>query len=188
MTFTVHASEVSNLPWKNGGGFTQELLTWPQGDTWQLRISLASIDSSGPFSIFMGVQRTFTVIEGKLTLIIGSDVHTLCHTDFPLTFDGSTSCQAQLISLKAQALNVMTQSSCITKVSRLNAGEYLSCQDSQHLALFALDDSKVDIGNHHDSLCLMANSLMWIENASIKQLNIQSGKIIACKVLSLQLI
>jgi environmental stress-induced protein Ves len=42
------------MPWKNGGGVTRELLAWPGGGDWQVRISVAEIEADGPFSSFPG--------------------------------------------------------------------------------------------------------------------------------------
>ena len=51
-------------PWKNGGGTTRELLAWPEAQDWTLRISVADITASGPFSEFAGVERWFAVLRG----------------------------------------------------------------------------------------------------------------------------
>jgi|GEM_PF-2127705 len=182
MSLTVNVLNVSHSPWKNGGGFTQELLTWPKGEPWQFRLSLASIEASGPFSSFKGVQRVFTIVEGQLALTFDEVAYTLNHKDEPLSFDGATPCHAHLISPKVKALNVMTRSPCATKVVRLQTGQHLPCKDSQYLALFAFDNSTIDIGQPHVCLNLISNSLTWLKNTSIHELKIQSGKIIVCKV------
>lgn len=55
------------VPWKNGGGRTAEILASPAGaglDDFAWRISTAEVATSGPFSLFPGVQRCLTVIEG----------------------------------------------------------------------------------------------------------------------------
>ena len=39
-------------PWRNGGGVTRELLAWPAGGGWQVRVSVAEIEADGPFSPF----------------------------------------------------------------------------------------------------------------------------------------
>ncbi len=37
-------------PWRNGGGFTRQLLAWPDDENWLLRISMANVSQDGPFS------------------------------------------------------------------------------------------------------------------------------------------
>ena len=55
------------MPWKNGGGSTTELLVEPAGATLQTgfrwRLSMAALETSGPFSRFEGHDRTM-VPEG----------------------------------------------------------------------------------------------------------------------------
>ena len=61
----VRLQDQAAIPWRNGGGTTRDLLTWPApGDGWQLRVSVALIDRSGLFSVFGGVSRWFTVLDG----------------------------------------------------------------------------------------------------------------------------
>lgn len=50
--------------WRNGGGVTRELLTWPNVDDWILRLSVADIEKDGPFSTFPGIQRWIVALTG----------------------------------------------------------------------------------------------------------------------------
>jgi environmental stress-induced protein Ves len=43
----VEAGRVSAQPWRNGGGLTRELCTWPPGAAWQVRVSVADITRMG---------------------------------------------------------------------------------------------------------------------------------------------
>ena len=54
------------VPWKNGGGMTQDLLKVPCAAdvAAQWRISIARIDRSGPFSAYPGIERVFMPIDG----------------------------------------------------------------------------------------------------------------------------
>ncbi len=64
--FISHAALLPT-PWKNGGGSTTEIAIWPAGagfDTFDWRISLATIAQSGPFSTFRGIDRTLALVEG----------------------------------------------------------------------------------------------------------------------------
>jgi uncharacterized protein len=60
----VRVAEVAAMPWRNGGGVTRELLAWPQPQDWLLRVSVADIHASGPFSAYPGVDRWFAVLDG----------------------------------------------------------------------------------------------------------------------------
>ena len=51
MIHLVDSTLVAPQPWRNGGGSTRELFTWPGGTApWQLRISVADIDQNGIIS------------------------------------------------------------------------------------------------------------------------------------------
>ena len=60
----VRVADIAPAPWRNGGGVTRELLAWPDRHDWLLRVSVADIHASGPFSAYPGVDRWFAVLEG----------------------------------------------------------------------------------------------------------------------------
>ena len=79
-------------PWRNGGGVTRELLAWPDGGDWRVRISVAEIEADGPFSAFPGVERWFAVLEGGgVALTIAGTEHRCRAGDAPLSFAGEAS-------------------------------------------------------------------------------------------------
>ncbi len=107
------AKDCPAMPWRNGGGQTRELLTWPAGsapDQWQLRISRADIDYDGPFSAFPGVQRWFAVLKGAgVALRFGSTEQCLRAGDAPLSFDGAAAPGCRLLEGRTQDLNLMVR-------------------------------------------------------------------------------
>jgi uncharacterized protein len=62
----LHPSDYRRMRWKNGGGWTTELAKFPEGDSdaFDWRISIAEIESSGPFSTFAGYDRVIGLLEG----------------------------------------------------------------------------------------------------------------------------
>ena len=99
-------------PWRNGGGVTRELLAWPAsaGDDWALRVSVAQIESDGPFSAFPGIDRWFAVVEGAgVTLQFEPDTHRLTPDSRPLFFDGGTAPGCALIDGATLDLNLMVR-------------------------------------------------------------------------------
>jgi environmental stress-induced protein Ves len=107
----VHLEDVAPQLWRNGGGQTRELLTWPGGGDWRLRISLADIRSDGPFSAFPGVTRWFTVVHGRgVVLRFGSHKETLGAGAAPLRFDGAAAPDCALIDGPTRDLNLMLRS------------------------------------------------------------------------------
>lgn len=104
----VRLEDIAPQPWKNGGGRTRELLTWPPEGDWQLRISLADIEADGPFSTFPGVTRWFTVIAGRgVELRFGERTETLVLGSGPLRFDGADAPGCTLIDGPTRDLNLM---------------------------------------------------------------------------------
>lgn len=107
----IAADRVPPTPWRNGGGRTRTLWTWPADsaeDAWQLRVSLADIGADGPFSAFPGVQRWFAVLQGagvRLQLPAGPQVLGL-HSP-PLPFDGALAPGCQLVDGPTRDLNLM---------------------------------------------------------------------------------
>lgn len=97
-------------PWRNGGGSTRELFTWPGGSArWQLRISVADISRDGPFSAFDGVDRWFAVVQGdgvRLGLP-GDALHMLTCQSPPLQFDGGAAPDCWLTGGATRDLNLM---------------------------------------------------------------------------------
>jgi environmental stress-induced protein Ves len=61
----IRHSSLAAVPWKNGGGVTREALRVPPaGDPFQWRLSVARIDTAGPFSDFAGYRRFMVLLQG----------------------------------------------------------------------------------------------------------------------------
>ena len=106
MNNTLHRFQRADLvatPWKNGGGVTREILSWPPGSTvanFDWRVSIAHIASSGPFSAFPGVDRVITLLEGAgvdLRSSGGAINHSLDHPLVPFAFAGEAPIDARLL-------------------------------------------------------------------------------------------
>lgn len=105
----VRATDTPAQPWRNGGGHTRELLTRPAGaHEWRLRISLAEVDRAGPFSVFPGIQRWFSVIEGAgVRLSLPGREYELRPGHAPLRFGGDDPVSCSLIDGTTTDLNLM---------------------------------------------------------------------------------
>jgi uncharacterized protein len=107
----VELAGVTPQPWKNGGGITRDLLAWPQAADWQLRISVADVAQSGPFSAYPGITRWFAVVQGEgVVLRFGERVHTLAPGSQPLRFDGGDAPGCDLIRGPTLDLNLLAAS------------------------------------------------------------------------------
>ena len=101
-------------PWKNGGGETMELAVFPEGagfDDFDWRVSMARVASDGPFSVFLGIDRTLTLLDGAgLALRIDhADETVLRPQSKPVSFSGDASTAARLLDGPILDLNVMTR-------------------------------------------------------------------------------
>lgn len=104
----IDAERIAPQPWRNRGGRTRELLAWPAGADWKLRVSLADIESDGPFSSFPGVQRWFAVVQGAgVVLRLASGRQAVRAGDAPLSFDGAQAPDCALIDGPTRDLNLM---------------------------------------------------------------------------------
>jgi environmental stress-induced protein Ves len=100
-------------PWKNGGGVTREIAMMPHGaglDAFDWRASVATIDASGPFSAFPGVERTIVLLDGAgVDLVAPAFRHRLDTPLVPFRFDGATPLEARLLGGSSTDFNVMTR-------------------------------------------------------------------------------
>lgn len=110
------------LPWKNGGGVTREVAAHSPGsslDRFDWRISIAEVRSSGPFSIFPGIERLMVVLSGRLAFTpAGGATQVLTADSPPLRFSGELAVDAAPVDGAVTDLNVMTRTgSCRAELS-----------------------------------------------------------------------
>ncbi|MGA2081677.1 MAG: HutD family protein [Holophaga sp.] len=102
------------MPWKNGGGSTTELIIEPPGATlgggFLWRISMASVAASGPFSSFPGIDRTLLLLEGAgLELDHGQFGRAVLRGPFqPAAFSGDWPTCGRLLDGPCRDFNVMS--------------------------------------------------------------------------------
>ncbi len=110
----LRAAEHRRMPWKNGGGLTTEIAVFPPGaglDDFAWRISMARVESDGPFSLFPGIDRTLMLLDGKglhLAVEGQGSVH-LARPHAVLAFPADVPASARLEAGPITDLNVMTR-------------------------------------------------------------------------------
>lgn len=63
---TIPATDYRRERWRNGLGWTREILRMPDdGDAWLLRLSIAEIEQDAAFSCFPGVDRELALLRGN---------------------------------------------------------------------------------------------------------------------------
>lgn len=103
-------SDYTKQPWKNGGGETQEILVFPQAIGFHYRLSLATIEKSGPFSNFEGYMRILVPLEGGLSLKHGPGNAFRLDNLRPYKFDGAMPTEGILQTPQAWDFNVIYDS------------------------------------------------------------------------------
>ena len=104
------AAEHARMRWANGGGWTTEIIAEPSREQWVWRLSVAEVDTAGPFSIFPGVDRSISLLRGKgFALTVGDRDEQIIDTPFqPFDFAGDEATACRLIDGPVQDLNLMT--------------------------------------------------------------------------------
>jgi hypothetical protein len=103
------------MPWKNGGGRTQEIACGPPGATladFGWRVSIARIAADGPFSVFSNVDRVIMLLEGDGVRLRSSDGaidHRLDAPHRPFAFAGDAAVDCALLGGASSDFNVMTR-------------------------------------------------------------------------------
>jgi environmental stress-induced protein Ves len=95
------------MPWKNGGGTTTELFRLPDvyGEDFLLRISIAQVSSSGPFSSFPDIDRHLLILNGNGCILNGDK--TLSASSPVFSFPGELKINCELIDGAFSDFNVM---------------------------------------------------------------------------------
>ena len=106
----LRAADYPRMPWKNGGGSTEEI-TRDAGvglDAFGWRLSIADIEASGGFSVFAGYQRIITVLQGAgMTLDVdGALTEPLLPGD-PFAFSGDSQVSCNLLDGPIRDFNLI---------------------------------------------------------------------------------
>lgn len=64
-TRVIPSSAYRRERWRNGNGWTREILRLPAADDWLLRLSIAEIERDAAFSPFPGVERELVLLRGN---------------------------------------------------------------------------------------------------------------------------
>lgn len=100
-------------PWRNGGGVTSDVATFPDGasdEEFLWRASIATIDDYGPFSSWPGIDRTLIVLRGRLALTMEAErEQQLEEGSSAFTFAGEMRVVAKSVSEACLAFNLMVR-------------------------------------------------------------------------------
>jgi uncharacterized protein len=139
----IRKASFTATPWKNGGGITHEALRVPAaGDAFLFRVSVAHIDSSGPFSDFAGYTRNMVLLQGKgLALKFGNgERRVLQKIGESVEFDGATPAFCDLLDGPCVDLNFMAHKTTQAEVRVVCLDQSMTLRPSPRTTLiFSID-------------------------------------------------
>jgi uncharacterized protein len=141
----VRQSQFKSSPWKNGGGITHEAMRSPsRGDAFRWRVSVAHIDSSGPFSDFAGYARTMVLLRGGgIALKLSDGTRRAMRAVGDLAqFDGALGVDCALLSGPCVDLNLMTSNAMgavHARVERLHEPLSYGARTGEAMGVFPSD-------------------------------------------------
>ena len=167
---TISLADVPPSPWKNGGGVTHELVAWPSASNWLWRMSVAEVESSGPFSRFEGVQRWFVVLSGAgVQLNIGAEAglaavaqtHSLTCASEPLCFAGDSPVHCTLLDGATQDFNLMLRRAHTTARMLRVQGEFSARLENAKIIAIYAQYKRASVQFDQEVLHLPPNTLAW---------------------------
>jgi hypothetical protein len=106
-------ADYHSMPWKNGGGHTTEIATFPAGSDFASfiwRVSIAEVVQDGPFSPFPGVDRSLVLLAGGGIRLTGDEAPIELRTAFePIDFSGESSLHCSLPAGPVRDFNLMVR-------------------------------------------------------------------------------
>jgi environmental stress-induced protein Ves len=135
------ASAHRDMPWKNGLGRTAEIAREPaSGESFDWRVSIATIAADGAFSAFPGCDRTLVPIAGGGLALDFADGTGLVGQLFePMRFAGDAPCDGRLLAGPARDLNVITRRTAMRHHVELVAGPHRTICAGTTTLVVALD-------------------------------------------------
>jgi hypothetical protein len=158
------------MPWKNGGGETVEIAVSPEGAglaDFDWRVSMATVASDGPFSVFASIDRTLSILDGAgMTLAIeGRDPVHLTQQSPPLPFPADMPTAATLIDGPITDLNVMTRRGRLShSVERIVVAGETQIELQHTTTLFLCQSGALDIVADGERVALASGDCLMIDS------------------------
>lgn len=108
-TRVIPSFEYRRERWRNGLGWTREILRVPDTEEWQVRLSIAEIEQDAAFSAFPGIERELVLLRGQGLRLRFADgaVHTLLPPHDRMRFAGEAEIHGELVDGLTHDFNLM---------------------------------------------------------------------------------
>ncbi len=171
-------ADYRDMPWKNGGGVTRELLKLPHptdSSRFLVRLSIATVSASGPFSVFPGVDRTLMILEGAgvALTVDGTREVVLDQRLRPFEFPGEAQIQCRLLGGPVRDFNLMVDRALAhgsLEVVPLAAGQTRTLSGTGTVLLHVLEGRASVPGEP-----LARDETLWLEAPGLLMLRSDEG-------------
>jgi environmental stress-induced protein Ves len=177
----IRRSSFAAIPWKNGGGITHEAIRVPPtGDAFLWRVSVAQIDTSGPFSDFAGYDRKMVLLRGHgIVLEFGSGERCALRSigDW-LEFDGAIATRCELLDGPCVDLNLMVTKTLrsAARIERLQQPLTVAAIHGETTLIFGIQDPLSLDGSAGESARLGPWDLAILSDCSVQLSKLAPGK------------
>jgi environmental stress-induced protein Ves len=170
----LRAANHRRMPWKNGGGVTTEIAVFPKGaglDDFEWRLSMATVASDGPFSLFAGVDRTLALLEGEgiLLSIEGRPEQSVTLNSPPVAFAADQATSARLVPGPITDLNIMTRRGAWAhRMDRLAVRGSVAVADAGERTVIFCASGSATISDGEESLALSQHDAAIVDTAPLE--------------------
>jgi environmental stress-induced protein Ves len=170
-------AEAAPERWANDCGWTRTLLAWPEPQRWVVRVSVADVETAGPFSLFAGVDRWFAVLAGdgvRLTTAGRAPVVVRATDEDMHAFPGDDPTGCELLGGPTRDLNVMNRRQEASTTIRRTRGQASLRSNAALVGCFVCDDTVLAL-DRRGRVALPRHTLAWLENPGRDSLEIRLG-------------
>lgn len=174
-------ADYRDMPWKNGGGVTRELVKLPHPSDptrFLARLSIATVGASGPFSVFPGVDRTLMILDGAgvALTVEGTREVVLDRRLQPFAFPGEAEIHCRLLGGVVRDFNLMVDRAVARsslEVVHLAPGETRTLAGAGTVLLHALE-GRASV----DGAALAVDETLWLEAPGSLALRSDEGAVV----------
>lgn len=135
----IHLFQRDRLPvsrWRNGGGETREIASYPPGAAdFDWRLSIATIATDGDFSAFPDIDRIITLLSGEVDLYREGQLAQRLIVNQPYRFRGEESISARLHAGISHDFNLMARRGRVVADAGTTAAAFTPPQDAAGMML-----------------------------------------------------
>ncbi len=175
----IRPSEYRVMPWKNGGGVTTEIFASPPSADFDWRVSIATVNGDGPFSVFIGYERHIMTLAGEGMKL---DVEGRGRFDLepfkPFAFAGDVQVSGSLLGGPVLDFNLMVRRDFgLGTLSVLDCNAGLGLGSGQSLHLVHVLKGECEIGDDR----VRPNDSFWLGAGEHVSLSAHA-KLVICEI------